>query len=60
MIYYPYCGFIISYNRNMPGTSHTNMLYSVGHSNRTIKIFIAILRAHSIQQVDDINLTRGL
>ena len=38
----------------MSGTSHTNTLYSVGHSNRTIKLFIAILRAHGIQQVVDI------
>lgn len=42
----------------MPSTRHTNTLYSVGHSNRAIKIFIAILRTYGIQQVDDINLTR--
>jgi uncharacterized protein (DUF488 family) len=35
-------------------TSHANTLYSVGHSNRTIEQFIALLMAHGIQQVIDI------
>ncbi len=38
----------------MSGTSPSNMLYSVGHSNRTIEHFIALLWAHGIQQVIDI------
>jgi uncharacterized protein (DUF488 family) len=38
----------------MSETSHANTLYSIGHSNRTIEQFIALLIAHGIQQVVDI------
>ncbi len=38
----------------MPGTNPAYTLYSVGHSNRTIEQFIALLRAHGIQKVVDI------
>lgn len=35
-------------------TNPANTLYSVGHSNRTIEHFTALLMAHGIQQVIDI------
>ena len=38
----------------MSETNHANTLYSVGHSNRTIEQFIALLMTHGIQQVIDI------
>src|SRR5436309_1876262 len=31
-----------------------NTLYTIGHSNRTIEEFLALLKAHNIQQIVDV------